>query len=331
MRSSSEYFDRARPRDRRDCCGRTSSSTPRTSSTRTCSTAGPPAFTIRATLAATLSPSWGVYAGFELYEHVAVRPGSEEYLDSEKYELQPARLGRGRGRGPHRWRRTSRSSTRSARAAPGPAAAAQPRRSTTATTTRSCATPRPATGERRRARASCNLDPHGTRETTVRLDMPALGLDWDEHVRRCTTRSPGDTCGWGQRQLRAPRPVRASPRHVLHVRRSAPRDRTPTGPSTPDDRDPDWFKRAVFYEVLVRAFDDANGDGIGDLRGLTEQARLPAVARRRLPLAAAVLRLAAARRRLRRRATSPRCCPSSATSATSCEFVEAGPRSAACG
>ncbi|MDT7605792.1 MAG: hypothetical protein QOG96_295 [Pseudonocardiales bacterium] len=46
-------------------------------------------FAIRATLAATLSPSWGVYSGFELYEHEAVRPGSEEYLDSEKYQLRP--------------------------------------------------------------------------------------------------------------------------------------------------------------------------------------------------------------------------------------------------
>ncbi|GAA3145750.1 hypothetical protein GCM10017687_73340 [Streptomyces echinatus] len=35
------------------------------------------------------------------------------------------------------------------------------------------------------------------------------------------------------------------------------------------DRDPDWFKRAVFYEVLVRSFQDSNGDGVGDLKGLT--------------------------------------------------------------
>ncbi|WOF22780.1 DUF3416 domain-containing protein [Microbacterium betulae] len=49
---------------------------------------GPAAFRIRATLAALGSPSWGVYAGFELYEHVAVKPGSEEYLDSEKYQLR---------------------------------------------------------------------------------------------------------------------------------------------------------------------------------------------------------------------------------------------------
>ena len=51
---------------------------------------GPPAFKIRAVLAATLlSPSYGVYSGYELFEHVAVRPGSEEYLDSEKYQYRP--------------------------------------------------------------------------------------------------------------------------------------------------------------------------------------------------------------------------------------------------
>jgi maltose alpha-D-glucosyltransferase / alpha-amylase len=35
--------------------------------------------------------------------------------------------------------------------------------------------------------------------------------------------------------------------------------------------DPYWFKRAVFYEVLVRSFKDSEGDGVGDLRGLTEK------------------------------------------------------------
>jgi starch synthase (maltosyl-transferring) len=49
---------------------------------------GPPAFRIRAVLAATGSPSWGVYAGYELCERMAVRPGSEEYLDSEKYQIK---------------------------------------------------------------------------------------------------------------------------------------------------------------------------------------------------------------------------------------------------
>ena len=50
---------------------------------------GPGAFKIRAAIAATSSPAWGVYAGFELFEHVALRPGSEEYLDTEKFQLRP--------------------------------------------------------------------------------------------------------------------------------------------------------------------------------------------------------------------------------------------------
>lgn len=35
--------------------------------------------------------------------------------------------------------------------------------------------------------------------------------------------------------------------------------------------DPLWFKDAVVYELHVKAFHDANGDGIGDFRGLTEK------------------------------------------------------------
>lgn len=50
---------------------------------------GPPMFKVRAVLAAMLSPTWGVYSGFELFEHVALRPGSEEYLDTEKFQLRP--------------------------------------------------------------------------------------------------------------------------------------------------------------------------------------------------------------------------------------------------
>jgi starch synthase (maltosyl-transferring) len=50
---------------------------------------GLPAFKIRAVLAATLSPTWGIYSGYELCENVPVRPGSEEYMDSEKYQYKP--------------------------------------------------------------------------------------------------------------------------------------------------------------------------------------------------------------------------------------------------
>jgi starch synthase (maltosyl-transferring) len=52
---------------------------------------GPPAFGVRLILAATLSPSYGIYSGFEHFEHEQ-RPGSEEYIDNEKYELKRRRL-----------------------------------------------------------------------------------------------------------------------------------------------------------------------------------------------------------------------------------------------
>jgi starch synthase (maltosyl-transferring) len=53
---------------------------------------GPPAFEARLVLAATLSPSYGIYSGYENFENVPVREGSEEYLDSEKYETKERSL-----------------------------------------------------------------------------------------------------------------------------------------------------------------------------------------------------------------------------------------------
>jgi maltose alpha-D-glucosyltransferase/alpha-amylase len=56
----------------------------------------------------------------------------------------------------------------------------------------------------------------------------------------------------------------------------APPFASPPGEPVPDfaldrPRDPEWYRRAVFYEVLVRGFQDANGDGTGDIRGLTSR------------------------------------------------------------
>jgi starch synthase (maltosyl-transferring) len=53
---------------------------------------GPPAFEARLILAATLSPTYGIYSGFESFENTPVKPGSEEYLDSEKYQLRERAL-----------------------------------------------------------------------------------------------------------------------------------------------------------------------------------------------------------------------------------------------
>jgi starch synthase (maltosyl-transferring) len=53
---------------------------------------GRPAFEARLVLAGTLSPTYGIYSGFENYENVAVHEGAEEYLHSEKYELKERTL-----------------------------------------------------------------------------------------------------------------------------------------------------------------------------------------------------------------------------------------------
>jgi starch synthase (maltosyl-transferring) len=53
---------------------------------------GPAAFESRLVLASTLSPSYGLYSGYENFENVAVRQGSEEYVDSEKYEIKQRSL-----------------------------------------------------------------------------------------------------------------------------------------------------------------------------------------------------------------------------------------------
>ena len=53
---------------------------------------GRPAFEARAVLAATIGATYGIYSGFESCENVPVRPGSEEYLDSEKYEVKKRKI-----------------------------------------------------------------------------------------------------------------------------------------------------------------------------------------------------------------------------------------------
>jgi maltose alpha-D-glucosyltransferase/alpha-amylase len=50
----------------------------------------------------------------------------------------------------------------------------------------------------------------------------------------------------------------------------APTVTTTPGPQPLDDN-PLWFKQAIFYELLVRAFQDSNNDGVGDFPGLTSR------------------------------------------------------------
>ncbi|MEU7242674.1 alpha-1,4-glucan--maltose-1-phosphate maltosyltransferase [Streptomyces sparsogenes] len=185
---------------------------------------GRPAFEARAVLAATLSPAWGVYAGYELCENTPLRPGSEEYLDSEKYQLRP-----------RDW-------------------AAAEREGRTITPLLTCLNRlrrrHPALRQLRNLRFhhvdnesviayskrtgdSCvltvvNLDPHHTQEATVSLNMPELGLDWHESapVRDELT---GETYHWGRDnyvRLEPGRPM--APAHVLSLRPSSPIGGSPT-------------------------------------------------------------------------------------------------------
>jgi starch synthase (maltosyl-transferring) len=138
---------------------------------------GPAAFAIRAVLASMLAPTWGVYSGYELYEHLNAKEGSEEYLDSEKYQLRPrdfaAAIADGRSLAPflaklNRIRREH-------------PALHQLRNlrvhyvdndDLTAFSKRD-----PVSGDT--ILVVCTVNPHETREATVTVDLGALGMDWD--------------------------------------------------------------------------------------------------------------------------------------------------------
>ncbi|MDT3399460.1 alpha-1,4-glucan--maltose-1-phosphate maltosyltransferase [Streptomyces sp. B1866] len=182
------------------------------------------AFELRAVLAATLSPTWGVYAGYELCENDAVRPGSEEYLDSEKYQLRPrdwaAAEREGRTITPlisllNRVRRRHPALRRLRNLrfhhADNDAVLVYSKR----------------TGD------SCvltvvSLDPHHTQEATVSLLMPELGLDWHDTVP-VHDEITGETYHWGRDNYVRLDPGRAlAPAHVLTLRPSSPIGGSPT-------------------------------------------------------------------------------------------------------
>ena len=99
------------------------------------------------------------------------------------------------------------------------------------------------------------------------------------------------------------RPTTTSRRHSSRDRQ-APRRRA-------DDR---WWRDAVVYQVYVRSFADANGDGIGDLAGVLDAAAVPARPRRRRALVQPLVPVADGRQRLRRRRLPRRSIPPSGRS-----------------
>ncbi|MFG2762698.1 alpha-1,4-glucan--maltose-1-phosphate maltosyltransferase [Streptomyces rubiginosohelvolus] len=183
---------------------------------------GRPAFEARAVLAATLAPSWGVYAGFELCENTPAKPGSEEYLHSEKYELRPrdweSAEREGRTLTPlitslNRIRRRN-PALRQLRDVhfhhtDNEALIAYSKRSGTNTVL-----------------VVVNLDPHHTQEATVSLDMERLGLSWHERVP-VRDELTGDTYHWGRNFYVRLEPG-ITPAHIAVLRPSPPTGGSPT-------------------------------------------------------------------------------------------------------
>ncbi|MET9851333.1 DUF3459 domain-containing protein, partial [Streptomyces ossamyceticus] len=189
---------------------------------------GRPAFELRAVLAATLSPTWGVYSGYELCENTPLKPGSEEYLDSEKYQLRPrdwtTAEREGRTIAPLitalndiRRRHPALHGLRNLRFhhTDNDAVMAYSKRTGTDTIL-----------------VVVNLDAHHAQTARVSLDMAELGLGPDENAPMHDELT-GETYRWGRTNHVRLEPGRA-PAHILHVgvHADAPSSARNGGPGT---------------------------------------------------------------------------------------------------
>ena len=181
---------------------------------------GPAAWKVRAALAATLVPAWGIYAGYELMEHVA-RPGAEEQIDNEKYQYKDRRWadyepgGEREGQSLAGWltmlnrvRREHpsllllRNYVRHHVDDENLLAFSKSRRLPDGSTDTVIVV--------------ANLDPHSTRESTLRLDMGALGMEhWERfEVEDLVT---GAVWEWGHENY-VRLGVDGEPVHIVAVR-----------------------------------------------------------------------------------------------------------------
>jgi starch synthase (maltosyl-transferring) len=179
---------------------------------------GPGAFKIRAVLAATLSPTWGIYSGYELCENTPLRPGSEEYLDSEKYQYRPrdweaAERGEGEAGGGLGISPLITSLNRIRKSHPALHWLRNLRFHHVDQPELICFSKREPGGDT--VLVVVNLDPHNTREATVWLDQPALGLDWGAEFTAMDELC-GESYQWGQANyVRLDPAVR--PAHIFSV------------------------------------------------------------------------------------------------------------------
>jgi starch synthase (maltosyl-transferring) len=162
-----------------------------------------------------LSPTWGIYSGYELCENRPVRPGSEEYLDSEKYQYRPrdweaaalAGLGIADFIGELNRIRRAHPALHQLRnlrfhRADQPELMCFSKRADRIPGT-------PGMGGSDIVLVVVNLDPHRTREATVWLDTTALGVD-REFI--ATDELTGESYWWGNANY-----VRLHPAQAAHI------------------------------------------------------------------------------------------------------------------
>jgi starch synthase (maltosyl-transferring) len=182
---------------------------------------GVPVFKSCAVLAATLSPSWGIYSGYELHEHVA-RPGVEEQLDNEKYQFRPrdytAALASGTSLAPYLTRLNAiRAGHRALRRLRGTTFHHSDDGDILVYSRRLVpAANQPEVGEDLLL-VVVNLDPHNVHATTIHLDMPALGLDWHQTFAAHDLLT-GASYRWSENNYVRLDPF-VEPAHIIHVRR----------------------------------------------------------------------------------------------------------------
>ncbi|OLT26751.1 alpha-1,4-glucan--maltose-1-phosphate maltosyltransferase [Nocardiopsis sp. CNR-923] len=159
---------------------------------------GRPAFAVRAVLASLLSPTWGIYSGFELCENVPAAPGSEEYRDSEKYQYRPRDWAAAEASGATLSRLVT-ALNRLRRAHPALRELRNLRfhhvdRPELLCFSKHRPAERPGDPDDL-VIAVVNLDPHHAREATVHLDLPSIGRTWEEELT-VTDALSGQTHVW---------------------------------------------------------------------------------------------------------------------------------------
>jgi starch synthase (maltosyl-transferring) len=182
---------------------------------------GPAAWKLRAALAATLVPTYGIYAGYELLEHVA-RPGAEEQIDNEKYQYKN-----------RHWEDYEPGGAKEGQSLAGYLTRLNEiRRAHPALHWLRNITFHHVDDEnimafsKRRVLPDgtedlvvvvANLDPHSTRESMMRLSMPAMGLDHHDVVV-AEDLVTGATWQWGENVYVRVGPE-TEPVHIVAIRR----------------------------------------------------------------------------------------------------------------